>query len=208
VPWLPVSAALAEQSYDFHSCAVVGNSGILLKSKFGTNIDSHTAVIRANQAPVHRYALMVGRKTTFRLLNKLWVEKYGGRDGDGDRPASRGANNLLAHGSGRRIDPGVLPLEPNLTLLASRADDQLISKLHLKYDNGTHKRKDVRVQSLYNGITGSCKLLMDDYRASTAKCTGQSATGPTTPSSGLVAVYMMMYLCRHVSVYGFGVEPE
>jgi len=73
--WLPASAAHAEDQYDFQSCAVVGNSGILLKSKFGSNVDSHTVVIRSNQAPIHRYALMVGRKTTFRLLNKLWVEK-------------------------------------------------------------------------------------------------------------------------------------
>jgi len=73
---------------------------------------------------------------------------------------------------------------------------------------GFVQRKDIRVQSLYNGITGSCKQLMDDFRATTTKCTGESAVGPTTPSSGLVAVYMMMHLCRHVSVYGFGGEPE
>ncbi|CAI0555705.1 unnamed protein product [Linum tenue] len=36
----------------FKTCAVVGNSGDLLKTKFGTEIDGHDAVIRDNEAPV------------------------------------------------------------------------------------------------------------------------------------------------------------
>lgn len=37
----------------FKSCAVVGNSGGLLKAEFGKEIDSHEAVIRDNEAPVN-----------------------------------------------------------------------------------------------------------------------------------------------------------
>lgn len=36
----------------FGSCAVVGNSGDLLKTKFGDEIDSYDVVIRENGAPV------------------------------------------------------------------------------------------------------------------------------------------------------------
>ncbi|XP_022725800.1 LOW QUALITY PROTEIN: sialyltransferase-like protein 1 [Durio zibethinus] len=53
----------------FHTCAVVGNSGDLLKTEFGKEIDSHDAVIRDNEAPVNeRYAKYVGLKRNFRLV--------------------------------------------------------------------------------------------------------------------------------------------
>lgn len=53
----------------FKKCAVVGNSGDLLKTEFGEEIDSHDAVIRDNEAPVNqRYAKHVGLKRDFRLV--------------------------------------------------------------------------------------------------------------------------------------------
>ncbi|KAJ4822069.1 purple acid phosphatase [Turnera subulata] len=53
----------------FQTCAVVGNSGDLLKTEFGEEIDSHDAVIRDNEAPVNqKYAKHVGIKRDFRLV--------------------------------------------------------------------------------------------------------------------------------------------
>ncbi|XP_057489331.1 sialyltransferase-like protein 1 isoform X3 [Actinidia eriantha] len=53
----------------FKTCAVVGNSGDLLKMEFGEEIDSHDAVIRDNEAPVNeKYAKYVGLKRDFRLV--------------------------------------------------------------------------------------------------------------------------------------------
>ncbi|KAM7251750.1 hypothetical protein ACFE04_023633 [Oxalis oulophora] len=53
----------------FKTCAVVGNSGDLLKTEFGEEIDSHDAVIRDNEAPVNKkYAKHVGLKRDFRLV--------------------------------------------------------------------------------------------------------------------------------------------
>lgn len=36
----------------FKRCAVIGNSGDLLKTKFGEEIDGYDAVIRENGAPI------------------------------------------------------------------------------------------------------------------------------------------------------------
>ncbi|CAA2978224.1 sialyltransferase 1 [Olea europaea subsp. europaea] len=53
----------------FRTCAVVGNSGDLLKTEFGKEIDSHDAVIRDNEAPVNeKYSKYVGLKRDFRLV--------------------------------------------------------------------------------------------------------------------------------------------
>mmetsp|Transcript_16654 Transcript_16654/g.20033 ORF Transcript_16654/g.20033 Transcript_16654/m.20033 type:complete len:557 (-) Transcript_16654:274-1944(-) len=52
----------------FRTCAVVGNSGILLRYKFGEAIDKHDAVFRLNEAPTKGYEEYVGRKTTIRVV--------------------------------------------------------------------------------------------------------------------------------------------
>ncbi|CAH8356021.1 unnamed protein product [Eruca vesicaria subsp. sativa] len=50
----------------FHKCDVVGNSGDLLKTEFGKEIDSHVAVFRDNEAPVNKnYGKYVGVKRDF-----------------------------------------------------------------------------------------------------------------------------------------------
>ncbi|XP_012852840.1 PREDICTED: CMP-N-acetylneuraminate-beta-galactosamide-alpha-2,3-sialyltransferase 2 isoform X2 [Erythranthe guttata] len=54
----------------FGRCAVIGNSGDLLKTKFGKEIDGYDAVIRENGAPIQNYTDYVGTKSTFRLLNR------------------------------------------------------------------------------------------------------------------------------------------
>ncbi|KAL6569738.1 Sialyltransferase-like protein 2 [Orobanche minor] len=54
----------------FGRCAVIGNSGDLLKTKFGKEIDSYEAIVRENGAPIDNFTEYVGTKSTFRLLNR------------------------------------------------------------------------------------------------------------------------------------------
>jgi hypothetical protein len=53
------------------SAAVVGNSGQLLDSGYGENIDGADTVIRFNAAPVAGFEEDVGSRTTFRALNAI-----------------------------------------------------------------------------------------------------------------------------------------
>ncbi|GLT39942.1 hypothetical protein SLA2020_141070 [Shorea laevis] len=54
----------------FGRCAVIGNSGDLLKTRSGKEIDGYDVVIRENGAPIQNYTEYVGKKSTFRLLNR------------------------------------------------------------------------------------------------------------------------------------------
>lgn len=53
----------------FATCAVVGNSGSLLETQFGEDIDAHEVVFRFNAGKTEGYEQFVGYKTTFRILN-------------------------------------------------------------------------------------------------------------------------------------------
>ena len=66
----------ADARWRFRSCAIVGNSGALLGSKYGSAIDAHDAVWRINYAPVHRWAEDVGTRTTFDLINQQHTKRF------------------------------------------------------------------------------------------------------------------------------------
>ncbi|MCB0353459.1 MAG: glycosyltransferase family 29 protein [Bdellovibrionales bacterium] len=61
-----------------NSCAVVGNSGVLLQQEYGPEIDSHDFVIRFNQARTRGYERRTGAKTSLRILNLHSVLAFNG----------------------------------------------------------------------------------------------------------------------------------
>ncbi|XP_069481559.1 CMP-N-acetylneuraminate-poly-alpha-2,8-sialyltransferase isoform X3 [Ambystoma mexicanum] len=74
------------KSRRFKMCAVVGNSGILLDSECGKEIDSHDFVIRCNLAPVVEFADDVGTKSDFITMNPSVVQRaFGGFRNVSDR---------------------------------------------------------------------------------------------------------------------------
>ena len=53
----------------YRSCAVVGNSGILMRNERGSLIDEHEIVVRLNNARIVGYQKYVGKKTNISFVN-------------------------------------------------------------------------------------------------------------------------------------------
>ncbi|XP_054446494.1 CMP-N-acetylneuraminate-beta-galactosamide-alpha-2,3-sialyltransferase 1 [Pteronotus mesoamericanus] len=63
-----VDPLLEKKPWGCRRCAVVGNSGNLRESSYGSQIDNHDFVLRMNKAPTAGFEVDVGSKTTHHLL--------------------------------------------------------------------------------------------------------------------------------------------
>ena len=88
---------------DYTTCAIVGNSQTMLTASRGSEIDAHGVVVRLNNAPTLGFERFVGGRTTHRLLNGVWTQRYGRDSIESNRVAN------------------VMPLEVGVTAVATRA---------------------------------------------------------------------------------------
>ena len=124
----------------------------------------------------------MGQRTHIRLINNLWSDNY-----------SRGASSSR-------------PLEHNVTLISTRADGDAFMNLG-KWTS--RKRPDVRLRLMSSRVvTAVRKGVLIPWR----KLLNESGVdvleaavleGRDTPSSGLVATFLLVQLCDKVTVYGF-----
>ncbi|GEM_PF-3850838 len=75
--WKPTLAhvSTAPLAMGVSSCSVVGNSGNLLGSGYGDQIDANDWVIRINEAPTEGYEQDVGQRTTHHFIQAFSAEK-------------------------------------------------------------------------------------------------------------------------------------
>ncbi|PKI53674.1 hypothetical protein CRG98_025915 [Punica granatum] len=176
---LPVS----ERKYS--SCAVVGNSGILLKSNYGKLIDSHEAVIRLNNARVSSFEGNVGSKTTISFVNSNILQLCSRRQG------------CFCHPYGADV--------PILMYIC-----QAVHFLDYTVCNSSHKSPLLVTDPRFDVL---CARIAKYYSLKRfVMVTGKQLEGWAKVhdgrnfhySSGMQAIMLALGICDKVSVFGFG----
>ena len=79
VKLLPQSETISTKR-PYKTCAVVANSGLMLKHEYGEEIDQHDGVFRINYPPVKKFSKHVGSRTTHDVVNMHHAQRLGFND--------------------------------------------------------------------------------------------------------------------------------
>jgi len=156
------------------SCALVGNSGTLLKSGFGDEIDEHEAVMRVNFAPVKNFRKDVGVKTTYDFSNRENARRLVEKGWENSRPESVALFFELSSPTNRK---------------------RIFEPLVKKYG------KALKVQFLHPGFVNRAHDLWNVLKTIIEK--EKKTSFHDKPMSGWYAVNFMMQRCESLDLYGF-----
>lgn len=173
----------------YDSCAVVGNSGILLSSDRGALIDSHDLVVRLNNARTAGYSRHVGSRTNLSFVNSNILHLCARRPGCFCHPYGDHVPILMyicqpAH----LLDYSVCNASHKAPLLVTDPSFDLLCA------------RIVRYYSIKRFAEGTGKP-----PEQWAKLRDEKAFHY---SSGMQAVVLAVGACRRVSVFGFGKAAE
>ncbi|PIA59011.1 hypothetical protein AQUCO_00400099v1 [Aquilegia coerulea] len=172
-------------SNKYASCAVVGNSGILLKSEHGQLIDSHEIVIRLNNARTKGFEQNVGSKTNISFVN----------------------SNIL-HLCARREGCPCHPYGETVPILMYMC--QAVHFMDYAICNSSHKAPllitDARFDVLCTRIVKyySLKLFVEETSKSPEDWAPTHDGSMFHYSSGMQAVMLALGVCDKISIFGFG----
>ena len=203
-----------DKKLHFKSCAIVGNSGKLLMSKLGREIDSHDAVIRINGAPTEGFEADVGRKTTLDLCNHFNMQRMAKHHAQGLKQKYNGtASKLVVFESVRyrayyTLIPKVLnAIGKERLLVLSPGYVQKVLDIwwtlleeHTKeidHDYGIVRRGDGTCAKHKDGTFGHSKTTRDAVEGAA----GEATCG--RPLSGWFATVLAADVCDEVHIYGF-----
>ncbi|KAJ4970897.1 hypothetical protein NE237_003996 [Protea cynaroides] len=180
---------LPDSNDRYGSCAVVGNSGILMKTEYGKLIDSQDFVIRLNNARINGFESHVGSKTNLSFVN----------------------SNIL-HFCARRPNCYCHPYGGKVPLIMYIC--QPVHFMDYTICNSSHSAPllitDARLDNL-------CARIVKYYSAKDfVEETGKSLDewGPAHDvvefhySSGMQAIVLALGICDKVSIFGFGKSAE
>ena len=182
---------------DFNrGCAVVGNSGILLKppghnkKPLGPFIDAHGFVLRMNIAPTDgEFTKLVGKKTSVRLINHKWAREF--------EAFAEKHSNVLA---GDIATKNRLRRDSNDAAYAVRTRDVEVAKKFAKIIGEKRARvfnaRFVDISRIALAQVRACKEMRD---------TGKMKLHDTAPapSAGFAAVMALSKICPRLRLFGF-----
>ena len=169
----------------YGSCAVVGNSGILMQKEYGELIDGHEVVIRLNNARTERYERNVGVKTNISFVNSNILHLCGRRKG------------CFCHPYGANV-----PIVMYICQPAHFLDYTVCNSSHNAPLIVTDPRFDVlcaRIVKYY-----SLKRFVEETRKSLDEWGSVHDGSMFHYSSGLQAVMLAVGICDEVGIFGFG----
>ncbi|MCO5587959.1 hypothetical protein L7F22_041912 [Adiantum nelumboides] len=169
----------------YKTCAVVGNSGILLNQTHGSLIDSHDMVIRLNNARIAGFEDHVGSKTTLSFVN----------------------SNIL-HTCARRTGCHCHPYGTNVPLIMYIC--QVVHFMDVVMCSSTQEAPIIVTDARFDTL---CARIVKYYSLKRfIEITGRrledwsdTHEGPLFHySSGMQAVLVAVGICEKVSIFGFG----
>ncbi|KAH7519043.1 hypothetical protein ACOSQ2_016363 [Xanthoceras sorbifolium] len=169
----------------YGSCAVVGNSGILLKKNYGELIDSHEMVIRLNNARTERFEQSVGSKTGVSFVNSNILHLCARREG------------CFCHPYGVTVPMVMYICQP-------------VHFMDYTICNASHKAPllitDPRFDLLCARIVKyySVKRFVEETGKSLEEWGSAHDGSMFHYSSGMQAVMLALGICEKVSIFGFG----
>lgn len=169
----------------YRSCAVVGNSGILLKTNLGKAIDSHEFVIRLNNARIGGFERFVGSKTSLSFINSNILHLCSRRGG------------CFCHPYGETVPIMMYMSQP-------------VHFLDYAFCNSSHKAPLLITNPQLDIL---CARIVKYYSVKRfLKETGKALEAWSSShggrefhySSGMQAIMLALGVCEKVSIFGFG----
>ena len=187
---------------NYATCAVVGNSQTMLSASRGAEIDAHGVVVRLNNAPTLGFERFVGGRTTHRLLNGVWTQRYASNAIESNHVAN------------------VMPLEVGVTAVATRA----LAKDYQDLGDAIRARgrRDVSLSRLSDEFVARAGVVLKTLRDRLESLRGVEGgaagreregngvpyPGKASPSSGFVSIFFLLQMCKNVTVYGIGADND
>ena len=182
--------ATAPRRRRFGSCAVVGNSGTLLRRRHGAEIDGHDAVLRVQHAHLGgRWEAHTGRRTTWLIASNVWHRQYLGSCFERAAPTTPAARRLSTRDASARDASACIESRAGLwTPIIAVCNQPRIDFCHERLLSARHRR----VHALNPRFLLAVRNL----------------TEGRIPLTGAAAIAVALRSCSRVSAYGFSTNDS